>query len=130
MLRSVSFYLGQNIHDHIAAVAHNFGAEAPFRERCVHYENVRAGDITEFARLAETNGMKALRAVNARVADKRHAAHDVAWRMNFGVYFYAEPVAEKSESTLERQAVRPPAWVDTTGVPAAAVVEPSGGSAA
>lgn len=96
-----TFYLGQNIHDHIAAIAHNFGDGTPFLERCVHYENVRPEDVGELARLAETNGMKALRAVNARVADGRRPVAAGDWRMNFGVYFYAEPLSAPSEPHVE-----------------------------
>lgn len=99
-----SFYLGQNIHDHVAAIAHNFSDGAPFLERCVHYDNVAIGDIAELARLAETHGMKALRAVNARVADARRPVSAGDWRMNFGVYFYAEPVSERSEPSNEAEA--------------------------
>ncbi len=88
----MSFYLGQNIHDHLAAVAHNLGSGSErFLERCVHYERVAADDLPELARLAEVQGMKALRAVNARAASPATRGGD--WRMNFGIYFYAEPLA-------------------------------------
>lgn len=96
-----SFYLGQNIHDHIAAIAHNFGDGVPFLERCVHYQNVTLEDVTDLARIAETTGMKALRAVNARVVDGRRPVSAGDWRMNFGVYFYAEPVSVRSEPDVE-----------------------------
>lgn len=96
-----SFYLGQNIHDHIATIAHNFGDGVPFLERCVHYENVSLEDVADLARLAETHGMRALRAVNARVADERRTVLAGSWRMNFGIYFYAEPVSGQSEPRVE-----------------------------
>jgi hypothetical protein len=90
-----AFYLGQNLHDHAAAIAHNVVAQrAPMLERCVHYDDVDGEAIASLAQAAESWGMKALRAVNTKVLDAS-AAPDSAlgkWRMNFGLYFYAEPM--------------------------------------
>lgn len=92
----MSFYLGQNIHDHIAAIDHNLtsGAER-FLERCVHYDRVAPESLPELARLAELHGMKALRAVNARAGSPQTRGGD--WRMNFGIYFFAEPLPGGSQ---------------------------------
>jgi hypothetical protein len=91
-LDEMAFYLGQNIHDHLAAIDHNLGAGSErFLERCVHYERIDPAVLPEIARIAETSGMKALRAVNARAAAPSTGSGD--WRFNFGVYFYAEPLS-------------------------------------
>jgi hypothetical protein len=96
-----AFYLGQNLHDHAAAIAHNVVSDqAPMLERCVHYDGVEGETIAELAKAAEVWGMKALRAVNAKVLEG-DGPHDSAlgkWRMNFGMYFYAEPIDPSAQS--------------------------------
>ena len=96
-----AFYLGQNLHDHAAAIAHNVVSEqAPMLERCVHYDGVEGKTIAELAKAAEVWGMKALRAVNAKVLESG-PGHEPAlgqWRMNFGMYFYAEPMDPSTQS--------------------------------
>lgn len=92
----MSFYLGQNIHDHIAAIDHNLASGAErFLERCVHYDHVAPESLPELARLAELHGMKALRAVNARAGSPQTRGGE--WRMNFGIYFFAEPLPGGSQ---------------------------------
>src|SRR5215813_8824615 len=86
------FYLGQNLHDHAAAIAHNvIGDQAPMLERCVHYDDVNGEVIGELAKAAESWGMRALRTVNTKVLDAGAASASRLgkWRMNFGMYFYA-----------------------------------------
>ncbi len=87
------FYFGQNIHDHLAATAHNLaGATPPFLERCVFYDKLSAESAKELAAYSRTVGMRALHAVNRRAAElqKRdgHTA-DAVYRTNFGVYQYS-----------------------------------------
>lgn len=89
-----AYYLGRNIHDHLAAVTHNLeGAGRPFPERCVHYENLSQEACESLLVLAEKNGMKALRTVNERVQAGGATAlpGEPQWQMNFGMYFYMAP---------------------------------------
>jgi hypothetical protein len=92
-----AFYFGQNCHDHAAAaVANLLDAGPPFLERSVHYDALSAESAAELAVLSARAGMAALKGVNreamrlergdAQRPGKRH-------RINFGVYFYAEPVS-------------------------------------
>lgn len=90
-----AFYVGQNVHDHLAAAAHNLDGDQPPRlERCVHYAHVPAAAIPELAALAETTGMRALRAVNARILSGAlpRTAGEPDQRVNFGMWFFAEPM--------------------------------------
>jgi hypothetical protein len=68
-------------------------------ERCVHYDGIDGEIVAELAKAAESWGMKALRAVNAKVleGDAGQEAALGRWRMNFGMYFYAEPMETQSE---------------------------------
>jgi hypothetical protein len=92
-MQEKAFYFGQNIHDHLAATAHNLaGATPPFLERCVFYDKLSAASAEELAAYSRTVGMRALHAVNRRAAElqkrDRHGA-DAVYRSNFGVYQYS-----------------------------------------
>jgi hypothetical protein len=85
-------YFGRNLHDHIAAGAHNLGGdEPPLLDRSVYYDGLGPESVAELAQLSERLGMDALRAVNRRaLALKKRGAEpgDPHLRMNFGIYFY------------------------------------------
>jgi hypothetical protein len=90
-----AFYLGHNVHDHLAAAASNLeGVAAPFLERSVHYDALDPESVAELAALAEAAGMEALQHINrkamefeARDAKKPAPKH----RITFGVYFFDAP---------------------------------------
>jgi hypothetical protein len=89
-----AFYLGQNIHDHLAASVHNLsGASRPFLERCVYYDGLTAESVREYERFARATGMRALHAVNrhAIALQKRDEGNpDAVYRSNFGIYNFSE----------------------------------------
>jgi|CXWL01.1.fsa_nt_gi hypothetical protein len=92
-----AFYFGQNCHDHAAAaVANLLAASPPFLERSVHYDALSPESAAALARLSARAGMAALKSVNRRALRleggdaKRPGARQ---RINFGVYFYTEPMA-------------------------------------
>lgn len=84
-------YFGRNLHDHIAAAAHNLaGGRPPLFERSVYYDGLSADSVAELRRLAERVGMKALQTVNRRALElhERDAERDdTRLRMAFGAYF-------------------------------------------
>lgn len=92
-LQEKVFYFGQNIHDHLAATAHNLtGATPPFLERCVFYDKLSAASASELAVYSRTVGMRALQTVNRRAAElqkRDRDAADAVYRTNFGVYQYS-----------------------------------------
>ncbi len=93
------YYLGQNIHDHLAATVHNLaGSQPPFLERCVFYDKLTADSATELAEYSRTVAMRALHAVNKRAAElqkRDQGKADAVHRTNFGVYHFSE--AEESD---------------------------------
>lgn len=95
------FYFGQNIHDHLAATAHNLaGATPPFLERCVFYDKLSAESANELAAYSRTVGMRALHAVNRRAAElqkRDHAAANAVYRTNFGIYQYSATEAPNED---------------------------------
>jgi uncharacterized protein DUF6502 len=91
----MAFYLGHNVHDHLAAAAHNLLAEGkPFLERSVHYDELGERSVAELAELAGRAGMDALNEVNRKaIACEARDRGETASRrrMTFGVYFYTTP---------------------------------------
>jgi hypothetical protein len=91
-----AFYFGHNLHDHLAAAAHNLqGVQPPFMDRSVHYDALQSASVPALAKQALELGMKALLAVNksAMLAEQNDAAAapgGALQRMTFGVYFYTE----------------------------------------
>ena len=92
-----AYYFGRNLHDHIAAGAHNLeGGSPPMLERSVYYAELSRESIQELADLSEKEGMDALQAVNRRAMQlqERDASRGSATRrMSFGIYFYRDPGA-------------------------------------
>ncbi len=89
-----AYYLGKNIHDHMAAARSNVQSEnPPFMERSVYYDNLSDDSVKELARLSESKGMELIALVNkkARQLQQRDKkAHTTSERMNFGMYFYSD----------------------------------------
>jgi hypothetical protein len=90
-----AFYLGHNVHDHIAAATHNLlGEGSPFLERSVHYDGFGALSVADLAELAERTGMKALQTVNRKaIAREARDSKEPApkHRFTFGIYFFSAP---------------------------------------
>jgi len=89
------FYFGHNLHDHIAAAAHNvMGQGAPYLERSVHYDGLDGRSMFDLAELAERAGMQAALTVNRKAMEleKRDVTStEPKQRITFGIYFYSEP---------------------------------------
>jgi len=91
-LEEKAFYLGRNMHDHMAAASYNLlGKGNPQLERSVHYSNLTPESARVVAQAAEQAGMKALLEVNRlalNLAAKDEGKADATRRINFGLYFY------------------------------------------
>lgn len=87
-----AFYFGRNIHDHLAATAHNLLEEGnPKLERSVHYTGLTDDSAAELSQAAERTGMKALLEVNRlalELAEKDKGRATATRRINFGLYFF------------------------------------------
>jgi uncharacterized protein DUF6502 len=88
-----AFYFGHNLHDHLAAAAHNLLREGPpFLERSVHYDAFGPESEAELAALAEKAGTTALQAVNRKaIACESRDRNTLAprRRFTFGIYFFS-----------------------------------------
>lgn len=89
-----AFYFGKNLHDHMAAAAHNIlDGRPPFLERSVYYDDLSLESVADLRDLSRKLAMEALHEVNRRAIElqQRDANRDDAVeRMTFGVYFFAE----------------------------------------
>ena len=88
------YYLGKNIHDHMAAARCNVQSETPpFLERSVYYDQLSKESVKKLATLSEAKAMVMLKDLNA-VARKMHNEDNrnksADQPINFGVYFYKD----------------------------------------
>lgn len=87
-----AYFFGRNLHDHIAAAAHNLSGEGPpLLERSVYYAGLTPEAVAELAALSEKAGMDALQSVNRRALElqgESEGRDDADRRMNFGIYFF------------------------------------------
>ena len=87
-----AFFLGRNIHDHVAAAAHNLlGDGNPLLERSVHYSTLTPESAAVLAAAAERAGMTALLDINRlalELTTKDKGKENATRRINFGLYFY------------------------------------------
>lgn len=90
----MTYYFGRNLHDHIAAAAHNMlGGAEPFLERSVNYNNLSAEAVAELTELAKRRGMEVLQELNARalrLQQRDSGQQGASHRINVGVYLFAE----------------------------------------
>jgi hypothetical protein len=104
---AMAFYLGHNVHDHIAAAVHNLLGEGdPYLERSVHYDALDPESVQALAALAKTAGMKALQALNRKAMasearDRRSSAQKR--RFTFGIYFFEAPAKEGESQPAEKK---------------------------
>lgn len=85
-------YFANNLHDHVSAAVHNMlDRSPPLLERSVDVAELSPASMLTLERLAETEGMRALVAINesaqSRVAADRAENPGETGRIRFGVYF-------------------------------------------
>jgi hypothetical protein len=96
-----AYYFGQNLHDHIAAGAHNLLGQKPaFFDRSVYYNNLSAESAAELAELSKKLGMQTLVAINNRAKELQESdagKANAVQRINFGVYYFSAEDKTHSE---------------------------------
>lgn len=89
-----SFFLGQNISDHLNAATNNLLTDSPlFLECCVYYDDLSEESVNELQVLSHKHGMELLVKLNkcASQLKKKDIDKDVPkHRINVGVYLYNE----------------------------------------
>jgi Family of unknown function (DUF6502) len=97
-----AYYVGHNVHDHLAAGVHNLlGSTPPFLERSVYSDQISEASVRELADLSRELGMQTLQTIfrRAQELEDRDVRNNTAnTRMNFGIYFYSERNPETEEA--------------------------------
>lgn len=90
------FFLGMNVHDHLAAAVNNTLNYEKLFERCVYYDNLTLEEIEALHRWIQSEGMAFLTQFNklAMADGQARDSRTPTFRMNTGLYFYYEPSAE------------------------------------
>ena len=90
--KEMAYYLGHNVHDHLASCVSNILVEQePMLERSVYYASLTEDSVNKLNSIASKKGNELLQHVNKQAikfydADKNKA--DAKYRMRLGVYWY------------------------------------------
>jgi len=92
-------YFGTNLHDHLAVSIHNLlRKRPPMLEHAVQYPQAATPAVATLGTVAQRVGMLALLAFEQEaMKDQMHEAtgYGATSRINFGIYFHAEPSQEE-----------------------------------
>jgi len=89
------YYLGRNLHDHIAAAVANVESSPPrFLERAVHYDGLSQSVAAALEARSREIATEALQTANREAHAATSPEPDGDWRWIFGVYVYSERVEE------------------------------------
>ena len=87
-----TFFLGRNVHDHLATCAHNMlSPDTPMLERSVYFAALTEASVQELRELAEQHAVAALQVINERALALQAADQgktDAIHRIRFGCYWY------------------------------------------
>jgi hypothetical protein len=97
--KEMTYYLGHNVHDHLASCVNNILAEEePMLERSVYYASLTQDSVNKLNTIASKKGNELLQYVNKQAIklydvdkDKTDANH----RMRLGVYWYQAQLQEQ-----------------------------------
>lgn len=97
----MTHFFGRNLHDHVAAAAHNLsGGGEPFLERSVNYNNLSEAAVAELTDLARKRAMEVLQELNTRALrlQRRDSGRaGASQRINVGVYLFSEDEADRDD---------------------------------
>jgi hypothetical protein len=105
--KEMAYYLGHNIHDHLASCVNNILAEEePMLERSVYYACLTEDSVNKLNTIASKKGKELLQSINKQAiklydADKDKA--DANHRMRLGVYWYQAQLRNKYDSAKESE---------------------------
>ncbi|MFV9615986.1 MAG: DUF6502 family protein [Gammaproteobacteria bacterium] len=100
--KEMSYYLGHNVHDHMASCVNNILAENdPMLERSVYYASLTENSVNKLNSIASKKGDELLQHLNKQAiklydADKQK--EDATYRMRLGVYWYQAQLDKDKES--------------------------------
>lgn len=88
------FFLGRNVHDHLAACTHNLlTPDAPYLERSAFYTPLTLASIDKLRAFAQKKSAEMLSTLNKKalaLKERDRDLPDARYRMRFGSYWYQE----------------------------------------
>ena len=112
------FYMGRDLHDHIAACVHNLaGREPSMLEQSVYSFELSDRSVEHVATAARREWKKALARlirVMAACEERDREAGETSRRMNIGMYFFHEAADSPASHGPRRSRVRGPSPASTT----------------
>jgi len=96
--KEMTYYLGHNIHDHMASCVNNILEEdKPMLERSVYYASLSEASIKKLRNIADKKGNELLQLLNKQAIkfyDVDKHKEDATHRMRLGVYWYQTQLDE------------------------------------
>jgi len=103
--KEMAYYLGHNVHDHVASCVSNIlSEEDPMLERSVYYASLTEQSVKKLNTIASKKGDDLLQHLNKQAiklydADKHK--DDAKYRIRLGVYWYQAQLEANAESSKE-----------------------------
>lgn len=101
----MAYYLGHNVHDHLASCVNNILLEdKPMLERSVYYASLTETSVNKLRAFASEQGNELLQQINKRAIklyDADKLKKDANYRMRLGVYWYQKQLDTKLEVNRE-----------------------------
>lgn len=98
----MAYYLGHNVHDHMASCVNNILTEDdPMLERSVYYASLRESSVNKLRNIANKKGDELLQHLNKqaiKLYDADKDKDDANCRMRLGVYWYQTQLDSDRES--------------------------------
>lgn len=98
----MAYYLGHNVHDHLASCANNILNESdPMLERSVYYASLTENSVNKLRKIADKKGNELLQHLNKqaiKLYDADKLKDDANYRMRLGVYWYQTQLEDNKES--------------------------------
>lgn len=94
------FFLGMNVHDHLAAAVNNTLSDHKMFERCVYYDQLTLAQIEALHQSLQSHGMDFLKSINQQaltLSADTSATEQHTYRMNTGLYFFYEPSVDRDD---------------------------------
>lgn len=90
--KEMAYYLGHNVHDHMASCVNNILSEGePMLERSVYYASLTESSVNKLNTIASKKGNDLLQHLNKqaiKLYDEDKHKDDAVYRMRLGVYWY------------------------------------------
>jgi hypothetical protein len=103
----MAYYLGHNVHDHLASCANNILQEGePMLERSVYYASLTDDSVNELRSLAREQGNELLQMINKKAVklyDKDKHRDGADYRMRLGVYWYQDYIGNDEDEDGESE---------------------------